>query len=55
MLKEKKNNWKYNSFHGPLFYAWIDGRYPSPTQPCHVNQSNEYYIALIQGCIEIML
>ena len=32
----------------------IDGRYISPALISHANQSNEYYITLIESCIEIM-
>ena len=36
-----KSNETYNTFHGPLSQELIDGRYWSPAQICHANQSNE--------------
>ena len=52
--KKVKNNGTYNTFHGQLSQEWTDGRYWSSVLISHANQSNEYYITLIQGCIEIM-
>ena len=37
----------------PLSQNWIEWRYWSPALICHTNQSNEYYLTLIQGCVEI--
>ena len=44
----------FKTFYGPLSQEWIDRRYWSPALICHANQSNEYYITLIQVCIEII-
>ena len=51
MLKitTEKKKWTYNTFRGPLSQGWIDGRYWSSALICHANQSNGYYIILIQG------
>ena len=52
--KTVKNNEAHKAFHGPLSKEWLNRRYWSPALRCHVDQSNEYYLTLIQGCIEIM-
>ena len=54
IVKNVKTNGTYNTFPGTLSQECIDGRYWSPALMCHANQSNEHYITLIQGCIEIM-
>ena len=41
-VRNVKNNWTYNNFHGLISQEWIDGRYWSPTLICHANQSNGY-------------
>ena len=52
--KKAKNSGTYNDTHGPLSKEWIDGRYWSPALIFHANKGNEYYITLIQGCIEVI-
>ena len=42
IVKNVKNNWTFNTFHGPLLQEWIDGRYWSPALICHANENNEY-------------
>ena len=27
IVKNVKNNWTFNTFHGPVPQEWIDGRY----------------------------
>ena len=48
----QQNNGIYNTCHGLLSQAWIDGRL-IPALICNVNQSNKQYITLIQGGISI--
>ena len=52
--KKVENKGTYNTFHALLSQEWIDGRYSFLALICHANQSNEYYVTLIQGCIKVM-
>ena len=54
--KNVKSNEEYNTFHGPLFLEWIDGRYWSPKLICHANSGlywNHVTTSYLVGCIDM--